>query len=100
MNLATESLAADGRTRALENAEPAWRDRAMDALKKEAESGNRFEAYTLEVLHDVPAPENPNVWGGLFRDAAQKRLIRPVDYQPSLRPSRRGGRCLHWVGAA
>lgn len=98
MNLATESLAEHGATRAIENAEPSWRDRAMAALKKEAESGNRFEAYTLEVLHDVPPADNPNAWGGLFYAAARAGLIRKVGYHPSMRPGRSGGVCAVWMG--
>ena len=98
MNLATESLNPVGVERALENAEPSWREQAMAALKKEAATGKVFEAYTLEVLHGVPEADHAGRWGGVFHAAAAAGIIRPIGFQKSLRPTRRGSRCLSWVG--
>lgn len=99
MNLVTESLAEHGAIRAIENAEPSWRDRAMEALKAEAATGNTFESYTLETFYDVPPAENPNAWGGLFMAAKAAGIIRKVGYHPSERPGRGGGVCAVWVGS-
>lgn len=82
------------------NAPEPWKTVAMRALEAEAKTGKEFEAYTLEVLHDVPAADHPNRWGGLFYAAARRGVIRKVGYHASLRPGRSGGVCAVWVGAA
>jgi len=85
--------------RAVVNADSWWSDCASRALAWCAEAGFTFEAYTLTEL-GVPDPDHPARWGALFRAAYHRGLIVPVGFEPSRRPSRAGGACRVWIGAA
>lgn len=87
-----------GVERAHRNAPEPWKTVAMRAVEAEAKTGRTFEAYTLEVVHGVPEADHSGRWGGIFHAAAERGIIRAVGYQKSLRPTRRGSRCLTWVG--
>lgn len=74
-----------------------WRDTAMPALRRLAETGREFEAFDLTEA-GVPDPENPNQWGALFQAAYRAGVIERVGFRESRRPSRARGLCRVWRG--
>ena len=76
----------------------AWKADALDLLSKVAESGEDFDAYTLQEKHGLRQPPHPNMWGSLFRTAYQADIITPVGFHQSQRPGRAGGVCRVWRG--
>ena len=81
----------------IERADDWWRSCADKALQTLAGTGQPFTADDLTEM-GVPDPDSPARWGALFAGAKAARLIVPVGYQPSTRPTRNGGVCRVWVG--
>lgn len=74
-----------------------WGHDAQTAIEHMAETGADFTAYDLEQA-GLRQPPTPNMWGPAFRAAAHSGIITDAGYRRSLRPGRRGSRCLVWVG--
>lgn len=76
-----------------------WRDDALRVLVLAARTGQAFDAYTLEREHRLRQPPNPGAhWGALFRIAASRRLIEPVETRRTSRPTSKGSRRTTWRG--
>lgn len=76
-----------------------WEQDAREALERVAASGRPFTAYDLTEA-DLRAPQHPNQWGALFRQAATDGVIRRVGFVESRRPGRKHGLCRVWRAAA
>jgi hypothetical protein len=76
-----------------------WAVDAHEVLLKVAAEGKPFTAYSL-VQAGLREPPVSSMWGKLFKDAAEQRLIRYRRHIRSPRPGRRGGACAVWKGAA
>ena len=87
-----------GTAAVLENDDPTWKGDALQLIAKVAESGEAFDAYTLETVHGLRPPRHPNQWGMLFRTAASADIITYIGHQRSARPGRKGSMCAVWRG--
>lgn len=76
-----------------------WQAGALKAIMSLAATGKPFTAADLEDL-GVGQPDHSCRWGSVFAEAKALGLIRRVGYTASRRPSRSGGVCAVWQGAA
>lgn len=74
-----------------------WSDDALLAIQKRAEHGGTFDAYDLTEA-GLRKPPHPNMWGSVFRAAAELGIIHHEGWRKSRRPSRAGGVCSYWAG--
>lgn len=74
---------------------------AHNVLLEVAGKGQPFTAYSLTQA-GLREPPVSNMWGTLFRQAAQLGYIKRAwpHYVPSPRPARKGGVCAQWKAAA
>ena len=73
-----------------------WMSDALEVLRQVAATGQAFTAYTL-VEAGLREPPRSGMWGALFRDAAERRIITYWRHVRSPRPGRRGGACAEWL---
>jgi len=76
-----------------------WMADAHDVLSKVAAEGKPFTAYSL-VEAGLREPPVSSMWGKLFKDASERKLIQYRRHIRSPRPGRRGGACAVWKAAA
>lgn len=69
-----------------------WTLRALDAIKA-IPSGTKGlgEDFRLEIVDAVGVPGHPNAWGGLFRAAVQRGLLKHTGaFAPMKNPKSHG----------
>lgn len=91
-----EALAQEGMARATEASNPDA-IAAVDALiAKYAKTGERFSSNDLR--NQIPEGVKPNAIGGRFRRAAERGLIRHVDWVTSTKENTHGHPVRVWQG--
>ncbi|KAB2344829.1 hypothetical protein [Actinomadura rudentiformis] len=74
-----------------------WWNQAVAGVRELAATGMAFQAYDL-VRRGIPEPPSDSQWGALFAALARQRLIVPVGYGPSPRPTTRSSAARIWRG--
>lgn len=78
-----------------------WSAKAMAAIKALAATGEPFTVYAItQDPYGVDEPPHGNYFGSIVALAKSQGLIKIAGYLPSPRPSRNGGVCRAWIGAA
>ena len=81
--------------------DPWWTSKAMAAIQALASLGEPFTVYAItQDPYGVDEPPNANYFGSITAAAKAAGIIKVAGYLPSPRPSRKGGVCRSWVGAA
>lgn len=80
------------------NSQHIWRRQAEITLARRAASGETFTAHDLRD-DGLGEPDNPAMWGSLFRQAQMEGLIVTVGVLNSKRAQRHGSLSRVWVGA-
>lgn len=71
-----------------------WLEEALNKIRAYALSGLPFSSDDLRKC--IREPVHPNLWGNVFSQASQMRIIRYVKHQKSTTPSRRHSAVAVW----
>lgn len=63
--------------------DPTWRESALDAVRRYAESHERFLAEDVRIFIDLPDEADPRALGQVMRDAQRAGIVRADGYSPA-----------------